>query len=455
MTAQPPATEPSQNASPRTIPIGLLGLGNVGQGVVRLLRTNAAAIQARLGARLEVRRIAVRERAKARQEDVPQALITEDVDSVLRDPAIRIVVELIGGVDVAARYVLEAISRGLHVVTANKAMLAERGDEIFAAAAEHGVDVFYEASVCGGLPVLRALREGLASDRVHELYGIVNGTSNFILTSMAERGLSFDSILADAQAAGYAEADPGLDVDGGDAAHKLAILVSLAFGAKVHMRDIHVEGIRSLEPVDFAYAERFGYVIKPLVRAREHTSGRLKGSIEAMVAPTLIPKRFLLAGVRDVFNAVYVVSDALGPSMYYGRGAGMMPTAVAVVSDLIEVGRDVLARESLALPRVSRMAALATRPFASIDDHESRYYLRFTVNDRPGVLAQLAGALGERQVSISEVVQDRRAEQGRGGAVPVVIITHLAREADVRIALQQIASLGTITEATRVLRIAE
>jgi homoserine dehydrogenase len=434
----------------RTISVGLLGLGNVGSGVVKLLADNADSIRQRLGgASVAIRRIAVRESEKPRLVDVAPALMTTDVHAVISDPEIEIVLELIGGEEPARTIVLDAIARGKHVVTANKALLAVHGEEIFAAAEQHGVDVFYEASVGGGVPIIRALREGLASDRVDELIAIVNGTSNFLLTKMTDEARPFDDILREAQEKGYAEADPSLDVDGWDAAHKLCVLVPLCFGTRIKLDQVLVEGLRNVEPIDFKYAERFGYVIKPLVIAKDHGD-----SVEARVHPTLIPRRFMLSSVNGVYNAVYVSSYALGHSMYYGRGAGMMPTAVAVVSDVIEVSRDLLARSAGGVSmRARRRSDMRARRIRDAGELESRYYFRFAVVDKPGVLAQLAGMLGEHDISISEVVQEGQRQEGK--PVTVVVTTHLARERNVQAALGIIDRLPTVREQTRVLRIYE
>lgn len=435
----------------RTISVGLLGLGNVGSGVVKLLADNADAIRQRLGgSAVAIRRIAVREADKPRLVDVAPALITTDVNAVLGDPEIEIVIELIGGEEPARGYLLEAIARGKHVVTANKALLAAHGDELFAAAAERGVDVYYEASVGGGVPIIRALREGLASDRVDELVAIVNGTSNFLLTTMTEEGRSFEAILKEAQEKGYAEADPSLDVDGWDAAHKLCVLVPLCFGTRIAVGQVLVEGLRGIEPIDFRYAERFGYVIKPLVIGKDHGD-----SVEARVHPTLIPRRFMLASVNGVYNAVYVSSYALGSSMYYGRGAGMMPTAVAVVSDVLEVSRNLLSSSAGGSPlRASRRRGdMRERRIRDPGELSSRYYLRFGVVDKPGVLAQLAGMLGEHEISISEVVQEGQRQEGR--PVTVVVTTHRALEKNVQAALAIINRLPTVREPTRLIRIFE
>lgn len=431
----------------REIGVGLLGLGNVGSGVVKLLGDNADAIEARLGARVVMRRIAVREADKRRLVQVDPRLITTDVSSVIDDPKVEILVELIGGEEPARGYLLRAIEGRRHIVTANKALLATHGDEIFSAAERAGVDIYYEAAVCGGLPVIRALREGLASDRIDEIHGIINGTSNFILSMMTDEEKAFEEALRVAQAEGYAEADPTLDVDGHDAAHKLSILMMLCFGTRVRLNDIFVEGIGNLMPVDFAYADKFGYVIKPLVIAKDHPDG-----LEARVHPAMIPRRWMLAGVSGVNNAVYVSSYALGQSMYYGRGAGMMPTAVAVVSDIIEVSRNILARAS-GSPPVRAHRKWTDRPIRDMGRLRSRYYLRFGVLDKPGVLAQLAGILGDHEISIAQVIQEGKRHMNRPAMV--VVLTHAAAEKNVRLALSQIDKLAVVVEKTRLLRIVE
>lgn len=433
-------------AEPREIGVGLLGLGNVGSGVVKLLSDNQQAIATRLGARVVVRKIAVRKAEKRRLVDVDKKLLTTDVNEVIDDPGVEIVVELVGGEDEARGYVLRAIEKKRHIVTANKALLAVHGSELFPAAEQKGVDIYFEAAVCGGVPIIRALREGLASDRIEEIYGIVNGTSNFILSTMTDEGKPFDDVLRAAQEAGYAEADPGLDVDGGDAAHKLAILTMLSFGTRVRLQDIYVEGIRPIAPVDIEYAAKFGYVIKPLVIAKDHPDG-----IEARVHPAMVPRRWLLASVGGAHNALYVQSNALGQSMYYGKGAGMMPTAVAVVSDVIEVSRNILGRASGALPFRS-FQQMADRPIRDIGLLTSRYYLRFGVLDRPGVLAQLARILADHEISIGQVVQEGKEPNK---PVTVVILTHVAKEKNIRLALAQVDKLSVVVEKTRLLRICE
>jgi homoserine dehydrogenase len=434
----------------RAIGVALLGLGNVGGGVVKLLEDNAAAISARLGATLEIRAIAVRDLDKAtRVVTVDRELLTADVDHTVRRPDVDIVCELMGGTGLARTATLDAIAAGKHVVTANKALLAEHGAEVMTAAERAGVDVYYEAAVCGGVPVIRVLREGLASDRVEALHGIVNGTSNYILTTMTETRRPFADILRDAQALGYAEADPTLDVGGGDAAHKLAILVNLCFGTTVDVHQIPTDGIDVVEPIDLDYAAQWGYVIKPLAIARAHGDPS-SGPIEARVHPALVPASWLLADVGGAKNALYVDSYALGPSLYYGAGAGMLPTAMSVVSDMIEIGRNIFAR--VGAPAPPRPRPVQPRPLVPIGEIRTRYYLRFGVHDKPGVLGQLMTILGAHQVSIAQVVQDGRAS----GSAPVwvVVLTHEAVERDVRAALAEIDALAVVSQRARVIRVA-
>ncbi|MBX3158466.1 MAG: homoserine dehydrogenase [Deltaproteobacteria bacterium] len=455
------------------IGVALLGLGNVGGGVIKLLDDNAAQIEARLGARLDVRAVVVRDPDKAnRVVEVDRALLSTDALASVRRADVDIVCELIGGTTDARELVLAAIAAGKSVVTANKALLAEHWTEVFTAAERAGVDVYYEAAVCGGVPIIRVLREGLASDRVEALHGIVNGTSNYILSTMTESRRPFADILREAQDLGYAEADPTLDVGGGDAAHKLAILVNLCFGTAVDVAAIPVDGIDVVEPIDLSYADKFGYVVKPLVIARDHGDA---DAIEARVHPALIPASWLLADVSGAKNAIYVHSYALGPSMYYGAGAGMLPTAMSVVSDMIEISRNLAARSSGLAPPAGpsgptppgssyggRRFAPQARPrpttpkkLVPLADVRTRYYLRFGVHDQPGVLGQLMTVLGKHHVSIAQVVQDGApGRRDDDGPVWVVALTHEAREGDVRAALAEIAALSVVRERVRVIRIA-
>ncbi len=431
----------------REIGVGLLGLGNVGAGVVRLLEENAKAIAARLGATLVVKAIAVRDLEKNRLAEVRSDILTTDAMSVVQRDDVDIVCELIGGETLSRELVLRAIEKGKHVVTANKALLAVHGEELYAAAQQAGVDVYFEAAVCGGIPVIRALREGLASDRIESFMGIVNGTSNYITSAMAKGDRDFSEVLQEAQDAGYAEADPSLDVGGGDAAHKLAILAMVSFSTAIDPSQIHVEGIEGLTAIDYKMAKEFGYVIKALAIARQHEEG-----LELRVHPALVPQGWLLADVPDCKNALYVQSYALGASMYYGAGAGMMPTAMSVVSDLIEVGRNLgagVTGQSSARQH-SEQSPLKIRP---MEDLKSRYYLRFAVEDRPGVLGQLTTVLGKHGVSISELLQT--GERAENAPAQVIALSHLAREGHVQAALREMATEGITLAPATLLRIAK
>ncbi len=420
----------------RRIGVGILGLGNVGSGTVKLLTEHRAAIEARLGAALTIRRVLVRDTARARAAETPADALTAEARDILEDPEIGVVVELLGGVEPARTYILAALRAGKHVVTANKAVLAERGPEIFAEAARVGRAVVFEGSVAGGIPLLRSLREGLASDRITGLCGIVNGTSNYILDAMTRTGAAFADALAAAQAAGYAEADPSLDVGGGDAAHKLALLALVAFGVHVDPRRIAVEGITGVSAFDVRAAADLGYVLKSLAIAE-----RLELGVRLRVHPTLVPRGHVLAGVRDAFNAVLVRSDALGQSLYYGRGAGMMPTAVAVVSDIIDVARDMLA----GTPAAQAPPAAAAEPLP-LDDLVSANYLCVRAPHVPGVLGRVAACLGRRGVSIRRVTQETPPD---GGLAAMVMLTEPVADAAIAEAVAELAAppepLGPIT----------
>jgi homoserine dehydrogenase len=345
--------------------------------------------------------------------------------------------------------VRSALERGKHVVTANKALLASRGDELYRVAAERGVDVYYEGAVCGGVPVIRTLREALASDRIHSIHGIVNGTTNYILSAMAEKGEPLQVALAEAQRLGYAEADPTLDVSGGDAAQKLCVLAQLAFATRIKPADVLTEGIMSLEPEDFAWGREFGYALKLLAVARRGSSSGGSGEAsEVRVHPTVIPAGSMLAGVRAAFNAVLLRSEARGPSLLFGQGAGAMPTGSAVVSDIIDLSRNILAKSPGRVPLPPAVSQLAPRPHEEI---RSAYYLRFTVKDVPGVLARIATTLAGRRISIAAVQQ--RAQDEQGGAVPLVIVLHESREADVQAAIAEVNRFDTTMAPTRLIRI--
>jgi homoserine dehydrogenase len=433
----------------REVGIGIAGAGTVGGGVLSILRSHAADIEARLGARIAVRRVAVRDLARRRAVEVERSLLTTRAEDLAEDPGIAVVVELMGGVDQAYALVRSALEHGKHVVTANKALLASRGDEIFALARERGVDVYYEAAVGGGVPIIRTLREALASDRIRGLYGIVNGTTNFVLCAMAEQGEPLATALAEAQRLGFAEADPALDVSGGDAAQKLCILAQLAFGARLHPSEVLTEGILGLTVEDIGWGREFGWVLKLLAVARRCGGGDgAADQIEARVHPTFIPEASLLAGVRGAMNAVVLQSEALGSSMLYGQGAGAMPTGSAVVSDIIDLTRNILAGSPGRVPLPPAKPLVTLRPHAEI---RCAYYLRFAVKDAPGVLARIASHLAEHRISIAAVQQ--REQNDQGAPVPLVIVTHEAREADLRAAIADIDREPTTLAASRFIRI--
>ncbi len=462
----------------REVGIGVAGLGTVGGGVLSILERHQPEIEARLGARIVVRKVVLRNPEKSRAVEVEKGIVTTRLQDLLDDPDVAVVVELIGGTGEAFDLVKGALERGKHVVTANKALLAARGEELFRLAAEKGVDVYYEGAVCGGVPIIRTLREALASDRITSLHGIVNGTTNYILSAMAEEGKPLSKALAEAQRLGFAEADPTLDVSGGDAAQKLCVLAQLAFGARLRQEDVLTEGIIGLEPEDFIWGREFGYALKLLAVARrcqleaapdrvadesssagglaEQKPGPPSGSgwpyppdtIEARVHPSFIPAGSLLAGVRGAFNAVLLRSEALGPSLLFGQGAGAMPTGSAVVSDIIDLSRNILSRSPGRVPLPPAQARVGLRPHAEI---RCGYYLRFTVKDVPGVLARIATTLAARSISIAAVQQREQSEEG--GAVPLVIVSHRAREADVQAAIAEVDRYDTTVARTRLIRI--
>jgi homoserine dehydrogenase len=429
-----------------SISVGMVGFGTVGVGVAKILHDNAQLIRRRVGVPVELVRVADLDTTRDRGIRLPAGVLTADLRQVLDDPAIDIVLELIGGYDTAKRLIVEAMAKGKQVVTANKALLAVHGEEIFDAAARHGVDLGFEASVGGGIPIVRALTQGLAGNALVSMYGIINGTSNYILSRMTREGQSFQAVLADAQRAGYAEADPTFDVAGIDSAHKLTIMVTLAYGAPVNFKDIYTEGITHLTPLDIAYAREFGYTNKLLGIAKWQ-----ENDIEARVHPTMIPADSPVAQVDGVYNAIQLVGDAVGDIVLYGQGAGSLPTGSAVVSDIIDLARNLLAGASGRVPAASfqqdQRRPLRIRPMEEIS---SLYYLRFMVVDRPGVLSQIAGVLGQQGISISSVIQKGRKE---GQTVPVVIMTHTAEERDVQSALREIDRMPFISEPTTLIRV--
>ena len=427
---------PGRAAARQTIRVGIIGLGTVGSGVAHVLLTKGHLLEQRVGCRLLLRRACDRDpKSAARRLRMPAHLLTANADDVLRDPEIDVVVELIGGLEPARSFIIDALRGGKHVVTANKALLAEHGPELFDEAERAARDLYFEASVGGGIPIIKALREGLVANELSAILGIVNGTSNYILTQMREKQQSFHEALQEAQKHGYAERNSSLDVDGHDAAHKLAILAWLGFGARIESSAIHTEGIRHISLADIQYAQELGYCIKLLAIAK-----RVGQELDVRVHPALLSESHLLANVDGVYNAIYVHGDLVGAQLFYGRGAGQNPTSSAVVSDLVDVARNLAAG---VVRRVPGMWPPERRPLAvrSMDEIETRYYIRCMLIDRPGVLATIAGILGRHHISIASVGQkERRAAR----VVPVVMMTHEAKEGDVRRALHTIESLPVV-----------
>jgi homoserine dehydrogenase len=430
----------------RDIGVGIIGFGTIGAGVADVLLKNSEEIKGRMGANLKLVKIADLDIETDRGVKVDKALLSTDVNDVLENPDIDLVVELVGGYEPAKTFVLKALENGKRVVTANKALLAVHGEEILAKAAATKGDIAFEAAVGGGIPILRAVREGLAANKIKTIYGILNGTTNFILTEMKEKGESFDRVLSEAQKLGYAEADPTFDVEGVDAAHKITILALMAFGKKVSFDDVYTEGISGLTPQDIEYADDFGLEVKLLAIAKNDDE-----QIEVRVHPTMIPKDHLLSSVRGVYNAVYIDADFLGPSLYYGQGAGRNATASAVVGDLMELARDINNDVATRVPPMAFMPAAITpakvKPMGEVD---CRYYMRFMAKDKPGVLSKISGVLAQYSISIESVVQKGRDE---GQAVPLVLMTQEARESDFMAAIEEIKKLGVIENNPTVVRV--
>jgi len=416
--------------------------------VVKLLDESREVIRERVGAEIVLKKIADMDLKREREVKVDSSLLTRDAAEIFDDPEISIVIELVGGVDGARALVLKAIEAGKSVVTANKAMISTCGAEIFEKAVQKGVDIGFEASVGGGIPVIQALKEGLAGNRIESIYGIINGTANYILSTMTHEGRPFDEILKEAQASGYAEADPTYDIEGVDTAHKLAILVNCAYGTSVALEDVYTEGISAITPLDIQFAREFGYRIKLLAIAKER-----EGRVEMRVHPTMIPAEHPLATVEGVYNAVHLVGSAVGSVILYGKGAGMMPTASAVVGDVIDICRNMRQGISTRVAPLSYLQAhLGPIKIKEINELDVPYYLRFSAIDRPGVLSKISGVLGEHGISISSVIQKGRQAEG---AVPLVIKTHHARESDLKSALGEIDGMDIIAGKTQSIRIEE
>lgn len=431
------------------VKLGLIGLGTVGSSVVQLLGRNADAIMRKVGRELRLVRVASRSLHTKPHPELGTARTSVDPWTVVHDPEVDVMIELIGGIEPARSLVLEAIKRGKEVVTANKALLALHGREIFSAAEAQGVQIGFEAGVAGGIPIIRTLREGLAADRNRALFGIVNGTCNYILTKMSEEGEAFATVLRRAQEQGLAEADPSFDIDGIDAAHKLTLLATLAFGVQVPFEAVYTEGIRHLSQIDIFFAREFGYTIKLLAIAKDED-----GAVDVRVHPTMIPRQSLLAEVSGAYNAIFIQGEALGSSLYFGRGAGGMPTATAVLADVIEVARNRRVATGVRVPALGYLwKDLRTTPIRPIADLMSEYYLRFMAVDRPGVLAKIAGILGEHNISIAAVIQRDRSEGDE--TVPLVMRTHIASERHLKTALNLVDQLPIVQGKSVSIRIEE
>ena len=433
------------------ISVGIMGFGTVGTGVARILLEKRKELEKKLGFPLVIGKIAdVDIKRKSRYDSfsrnikLPGNVFVTNSEAVLNDPDIDIVAELIGGIHPAKEYIIEAIKKGKHVVTANKLLLATEGSDIFKTAQKNNADIGFEAAVAGGIPIIKIVREALIGNTVQAIYGIINGTSNYILTKMTDDGVDFSAALKEAQTFGYAEADPTLDVEGIDSAHKLAILASLSFGVPFSFNKIYVEGIRKITPLDIDFASEFGYRIKLLAIAK-----RTNREIELRVHPTMLPKEYLISSVNGVFNAIYVDGDAVGSTLYYGKGAGEMPTGSAVVSDIVDIARNI---KTGAVNRIQGlgMPEIPNLKIKKMEEVQSSYYLRFSALDKPGVLSRISGILGAHNISIKSVIQKGRKKEK---AVPLVMMTHEAREKDMVYALKKINKLPIISRRAIYIRV--
>ncbi|MFY9323872.1 MAG: homoserine dehydrogenase [Syntrophomonadaceae bacterium] len=423
------------------IQIGLLGCGTVGSGVVKLLEKNAATIAQRSGDEVVIRRVLEQDVDKCLALGIEPDRITSNFEDIVNDPEIDIVVELIGGIEPASTYILEAMCQGKHVVTANKDLIAVNGQALFETAEKHQVDFYFEASVGGGIPIVYPLKQSLAGNQIQQVIGILNGTTNYILTKMSRQGLDYQQVLEEAQALGYAEADPASDVSGLDAARKIAILSSIAFNSRVTLDDVYVEGITGITAEDIRYAHELGFVIKLLAIAKENKWGQ----IQVRVHPAFLPANHPLAAVNDVFNAVYVQGDAVGEIMHFGRGAGQMPTASAVVGDVIEIVRNLNHHTNARIG----CTCYEQKPIVSINELEVEYYIRMRVTDRPGVLAGIAGVFGNNNVSIATVLQ----KSSDDNMAELIMITHRVREKSLRDALAVLSGMSIVSQINSVIRL--
>ena len=425
------------------INIGIIGFGTIGSSVVRILLRRRRLFRDRTGIDLNLVLVCDKDLRSKRDVSVPKKMLTRDVNKVIHHPDIDVVVELIGGVHPAKEIVMKALTSGKHVVTANKLLLASEGEAIFKKAKESGREIFFEASVAGGIPIIKSIREGLQANTFYSIMGILNGTSNYILSRMSSEGASFKAALKEAQSKGFAESNPSLDIKGVDSANKLAILSLLAFGKKVKMKDIYVEGIEGISPVDIQYAKEWGYTVKLLAIAK-----RDGNQLGVRVHPTLLPSRYLLSSVSGAYNAILIDAGLVGKQVYYGQGAGKLPTASAVLSDIMDIADAIIYGKKSSTLIAAKRAEI--KKIKKIDDIRTRYYAHFSTIDRPGVLAKIAGILGDYGISIASVVQKERRE---AHVVPIVMLTHEAREKDMQDALKKINNLVDIKRKSVLLRL--
>lgn len=424
----------------KTIRIGILGLGTVGTGVAKIIQKNQFDIAKRVGANIEIAKALVRNLDKERV--LPKELLTTDANEILDDPSIDIIVELLGGEHPSREYMIRALENGKHLVTANKDVIAKYGKELFDIAEKKNLDVMFEASVAGGIPIIHPLKDCLIGNKIQEIMGIINGTTNYMLTKMTQDNVDYQTVLAEAQAKGYAEADPTADVGGLDAARKIAILASIAYNSRITVDDVYVEGITKISPEDIANARELGYVIKLLGIAKESAHG-----VEVRVHPTFIPTSHPMASVNDVFNAIFVTGDAVGDAMFYGRGAGELPTASAVLGDIMEVTRNI---QHEAKARVL-CTCYEQKPICPIEDSESIFYVRLLAKDEPGVFAKIAGVFAEQQISLNSVIQKRKVDN----CAEIVFLTYTVKDANLRAALANLEALPVIEEISNVIRVHE
>ncbi len=427
----------------RKINIGLIGFGNIGCGLVRILQQRKALLSQKTGTEIVIKKICDRDLISRRDVTVSKSLLTRDADEIINDPQIDIVVELIGGIHPAKEFILAALKKGKHVVTANKALLAEYGNEIFALANEKGKSIYFEASVGAGIPIIKSIREGLVANKFNCIFGIVNGTSNYVLSQMSKEACTFTSAIESAKKKGFAEKDPTLDISGIDSAHKLVLLTYLTFGKLVDLKDVFIEGISQISSFDIAYAKDLGYAIKLLAIAKKEAN-----ELEVRVHPTLLPKEHLLASVDGVFNAIYVSSDLAGDLMFYGPGAGQLAAASAVVSDVVDLTQGIMA--GLFRATLNTITDNSVKGLRKISEFENKYYIRIMAVDKPGVLAKVAGILAKFGISIASVTQKERL---RSQVVPVVMVTHEVKEKNLRGALKMIDQLAEIKEKSVAIRI--